>query len=147
MDLNNLRKLSQDGQDGIGNQILQKCAPGKIAQELLNKLNDAAKSAAKRGERTASVGLRIWDEEQNNIETVTVDGFNVRTVIAYGEVKKSGPIVDVSEREKASEILLQMVREHISDENIKLALDAPFYYSGSHYSYQKYQVMRASVEW
>ena len=140
MDLNNLRNLSQKGQDDIAKQILQKCNPQSIARELISNLEKNATEAAQRGERKAFKSFTIWSETKYG-NYRRADGS-----IKYGEIEKKGPLVDFPDREKASEILFEMVQECVAYENIQLTLDKnDTDYNNS--GYRRACYISASVEW
>ena len=48
MDLNKLRNMSQDGQNEIAGNILQKRNPQNIAHQLMSDLEENASNAAKK---------------------------------------------------------------------------------------------------
>ena len=132
MDLNNLRKLSDDAHGAVEKQILQKCNPQSIAQELIRDLEKSASEAAKKGERRAVAAFDVFCDE-------TVSNFKGT------ERKEKGPLVDFSDREKMSETLFRMVQKYVTDKNIKLELAIDKYNDSTYKINRKF--IRASVEW
>lgn len=117
MDLDQLRKISSEGQNDIANKILQKCNPQKIAQELVSELQTNANNAAKKGEHEASASFLIWVKSRIG-SFRTFEGF-----IKYAEVTTSGPLVSFPDQYQASKLLFNMVKKYVTDNNIQLELE------------------------
>ena len=103
----------------ITDQVLM-CNPQKIAQELMNKLEENATAAVKRGECKSGASLIFWQTEHCIYESTRFRHREKR----LEEIKAKGPIIGFynHERREASEILFRMVKEHVTDKNIKLTL-------------------------
>jgi len=143
MDLNNLRELSKESQSKIdseiASQILKKCNPQKIAQDLMRELQIKANEAAKRGERSAYAYFVIWRERRRG-------SFNTPLGMKYGKEEREGPLVDFPDKRKASEVLFTMVKKYIKDNNIQLNLTG-INDSYENYDYNRYQDISISVKW
>jgi len=139
MDLNKLREMSQEGQDGIAKQILEKCDPKKIAQELMSKLEKNATEAAKKGECKAYSHFNIWQKTGRGETNLWISRDKI------WKYENNGPLVDFPDREKASKILLTMVQEHVKDKNIQLELRKYDYKDDNNFEYVQY--ISASMEW
>jgi hypothetical protein len=121
MDLDKLRQLSQEGQNNRKNDlektVLQYCDPKKIAQDLLIQLETNAANEAKKGGHSASA---YYYYKQRDFG-----------IVDYGMYNKINEL---------SEILLEMVKKNVSDNNIKLS------FTGFIRSSENYAIM-ASLIW
>jgi hypothetical protein len=133
MDLNNLRNLSRQGQNEMINRLPRECAPQKIAQELISKLQTNATEQAKKGGHKTGAFFDLWQETQSK-------GFSVNW-----ESKKVGPLANFSDREELSKMLLKMVQEYVNDPNIKLRLEEYKYTSDTYRVYRN--SIDATLEW
>ena len=103
----------------ITNQVL-KCNPKRIAQELMSKLEENATAAVKRGERKSEASLIFWQTEYYIY--MGIRSWDSNPLLET--IKAEGPIISCKyDYRKASEILFSMVKEHITDTNIKLNLE------------------------
>jgi len=104
MDLNKLKQLTQDAESNLPqrlkDELLQYCNPKRIAEMMLNELEAEATKKAKEEERRASI----------NIDYNRIDGY------AKATSKYSSYDIKV----KMANILVDMVKSHISDKNIRL---------------------------
>jgi hypothetical protein len=124
MDLDKLRKISQEGRDNLEKEVLRRCNPQEIALKLINDLENKAIENAKVVIRNAEVDFTIYYWTDYN----------------YTE----GPFVNVEEPlnvDEMTKILFEMVKKHISDNDIQLSLENV---KNERYEYIK---ILASVSW
>ena len=118
MDLNKLRNTTLQADKGISSQILKKCDPKSYAQLITHELEKEATNAAKKGQSKARYVFTVW-----SVETRFRDRESIKK-----DVKTEGLLAYLGdsasdERNKVSEVFFGMVKEHITDENIKLELN------------------------
>jgi hypothetical protein len=131
MDLDKLRKISQDARNDLEGEILQHCDPQQIAMELMDELQVKATEAAEKGVHKAKVDFKIWQE------------YLVKNLPFYTYTE--GPLYDFSDKYKATELLLNMVRKYVTDKNIQLYLTENDWHEGPEYNIGQW--ITASVEW
>ena len=104
MDLDKLRKLSQEGRKNLEKEVLQLCNPQEIALEIMNNLEKNAFEKAKIAEHNAETYFTIysWNRPLDYGHGLF---FKTRTSNLY----------------EMSKILFEMVKKHISDEDIQLS--------------------------
>jgi hypothetical protein len=108
IDLDQLRRISQQGQTDIEKKVLQYCDPKKIAQDLVEQLKTNAAKAAQEGKREASSSYSIW----------FIDYF-------HPELNEKGPFgnLNMTEKTELSKKLFDLVKKNISDNNIEIVFN------------------------
>ena len=104
MDLEKLRRASQEGNERLRKIILEICDPKQIADEVMNKLEKNAEKAAKIGKREASCEYLFWD---------WID-------IPSRGAEEKGPLAGLDNRIHLSPILFEMVEEHITNPYVEV---------------------------
>jgi len=115
MDIEKLRSLSQEGQNNLENKVLEFCNPQEIAKEIMSNLETNAAEKAKEGKHEAKTWFTIWEKYHYHSKmekTTTVD--------------TRGPLVSCDNKEELSNVLFNMVRKYIDDDNIQLKLETVY---------------------
>ena len=117
MDLDKLRNTTMQADKDISNEILRTCDPKSYAQLITHELEKEATMAAKNGQRKAEFVFTVWSKETR---------FRDRESIVT-DTKREGLLAylcdsTADEQVKVVEVFFGMVKEHITDENIKLEL-------------------------
>ena len=115
MDLDKLRSTTLQADKGISNRILKKCDPKSYAKLITYELEKEATEAAKKGQRKAQYVFTVWSKESFRDYELGVYDDKIEGLFAY--------LCDSDERNKVAEVFFGMVKEHITDENIKLELN------------------------
>jgi len=105
MDLNKLRKLTQEGKNDLEKEVLRYCNPQEIAQQLMKEIQIKAAKAAKEGETSTCEWFHLWTDARDEITP-----------------RNYGPLATASNRHELSEALFGMVKRYITDEHIQLEL-------------------------
>jgi len=145
MDLDELRRLSQEGQNDIANLVLQYCNPQRIAQDLMSDLQINATAAANRGEREAGISFVIWSEYGYKIFE---SDWGKKKLYSKME-EKDGPLVDCPNREEVSKVLFNIIANYVTDESIHLELNEWNKEDGTDWNpgWNRGQCIQASVKW
>ena len=109
MDLDKLRKMSQEGQSDMVKKVLQLCNPQKIAQDLISDLEKNATKCAKEGKRSTEASFVIYREP---VDYDVYFKHNIGKDNLFSE-----------NQEEMSRILFNNVRKYISDNDIQLSFD------------------------
>jgi len=106
MDIDKLRKLSQEGQKNIE----KFCNPRQIAQEITSKLEIEATKCAQAGKKNARVSYVIWSRSCSH------EQYNKHDI-------QEGPLVNCANRSDLSRVLFDVVKNYITDNEIQLRLE------------------------
>jgi hypothetical protein len=107
MDIDKLRRLSQEGQKNIERY----CNPQQIAQEIIRMLEIEATKCAKAGKKDARVGYTIWSED-----------YCPKSYMYEEHKEKEGPLVNCADRRDLSRVLFDVVKSHIEETDNRIQL-------------------------
>ena len=118
MDLNELRKMSQNADNEYATKIKASTNVSGFASELLSKLDSEAKSQAQKGQRKANITLDIYDYhcEQYNTRTCRIPA---KGALANIINSKSSNWAEMS---KYVEAFVSLLKTELNDENILFEL-------------------------
>jgi len=116
MNLDELRNMSQQGQNDMERRILQLCDPQKIAQEIKDELMAEAKKAAQTGKRKSTIVYTLFERKVSRISG------------SYNNTdERSGPLAEcgdgIDNWRQLSNVLFSMVQRYVQDDNIRLELE------------------------
>jgi len=151
MNLDELRNMSQQGQNDMERRILQICDPQKIAQEIKDELMRKAKAAAQSGRREATTdyvlyGSTFTKEYPGGIREHGNPLFRVPIITN----DLSGPLADHSfEITTLVKDVFNIVQRYVQDNNIKLELETDLNNDSDYYKDTRYWGFRihATVSW
>jgi hypothetical protein len=131
MNLDYLRKLSQEGQSKIANDVLKLCNPKEIAQKLKANLEENAQLQASKGRREGVARYTLW-----MISTGGPDG----------PYRGEGPLANYPNREEAAKLICPEIKKHLSDDNLILEIEMENEDRGNWNFFQQGDI-KASVSW
>jgi len=135
MDINNLRKMSQEGKSSIVVMILQYCNPKNIANEILKELEIEAKKQAMAGRNQASISYDLVHINYNHgdvrVKGVLKDLYNAETSYDLNEVGQT---------------LKGLVEQHLEDK-IKLEYKTMLNHDIPSKWWHDFRYLIASISW
>ena len=109
MNLEKLRKLTQEGQNNLEKEVLKYCNPQNVAKKLMQKLEIIATKAAEAGKREAEAFISLY------CETKMSDGWRKANEQIFSKL-------DSQKSAELTKILFEMVKKNVSDDNIQWGL-------------------------